>query len=898
VKRVDLDAYKDETADNTLLPMLYQIPSREKACSWDKKKGVLAANTKSGTTLGLRLFTDFEKQLLLDTELWTKKKFGWTRGQFLQRVDARLRLTKGMLTNWRNLNRSMATEEKEKPGWKTFEEFDAEVEAELIFKTKFTLVDGSSEDREINMVRSLASVMAAATEVRKRPHYQDEKYKNLVKRFDENWPRRWCKRRKLLRLRTSTGFFDNRPSVKAVQENQKQLQEKIENGFAEEGQVICMDESATASNSPAHVFMKQDDARAGERAERLMGTTEKRVFTTAISVNDKGRVLPAFIIITCSCKSPVDLSTSTILDNYMKDTDFEHRFERLLYEREMLLTPPKGTGHDKVLTNVKLPYLRDKLLGDIIIVQNKGWMDTKLMVAWVDLIVQPHAQKLGKRVLVVLDNAPSHVATAVQQRLAELDIASHFLVPNTTPWMCILDVYCNGPFKSYMKAAFGKSFYDCVKQWRKDVSTARLQGNDDPEFGSFAIDQVSLILTVLKVLHSEKFMGNERMQKSIQLGYIALGMKPTATGDYKSFHSFNRREQKLANALDISIDLSDKLIGIDVFPTPASQRLENEDDEVVPVVNNELVVTTTVAAIAATTTVATTTNTAINPKTPRRDNRLAAPSDDSEVDIVYTRRSKRKKAQPGLKKAPVKSSRKKKVVSSSSEISGSVSESLSNPATMSDTASSASDSGNVIPVPTQQKTETNWKAKDLVEGSFPCAPHKGKDNLKIAYYAGVVTDIVEAGSLYSILFDDGQWVENFQAKNMRVPICHLFQPVLNTKVFALWDDNGSDAEAPDPDDKWYPAIVLDVQPHLKSWKAKVRFDDGSGMITRYLPVVSHIREFQTVAQQYGTKRSNTDELRPKQTKYTRKVVAGAAEDNIVHVDASGARILRDTARLT
>ncbi len=156
---------------------------------------------------------------------------------------------------------------------------------------------------------------------------------------------------------------------------------------------------------------------------------EKRHITVALTVTANGEMLPPFIIFKGK-RQPRLQVCDAVTQQYW-----------FLFE---LLT----------IFSMQVPE------GVIVRVQQKAWMDKKLMLVYLKEIWKPYIDRIAEEVgltdtasLLVLDSFRGHTAGAVQEALKEMSTKAPIF-----PWGCTskvqpLDVCVNKPFKQLLKAS-------------------------------------------------------------------------------------------------------------------------------------------------------------------------------------------------------------------------------------------------------------------------------------------------------------------------------------------------------------------------------------------------------------------------------------------------------------
>ena len=136
----------------------------------------------------------------------------------------------------------------------------------------------------------------------------------------------------------------------------------------------------------------------------------------------------------------------------------------------------------------KCYYIINKRTGHVITSQFKAWNDTVRMIMWLDTIVKPLKEKLGK-LMIWFDNCGCHKTSLVDDVIAELGIQIACLPPNMTGVLQVLDLVVNGPLKAHTRNLRGarivESFQSFIKLYTeeldKDVSNRVLPVFEPPK---------------------------------------------------------------------------------------------------------------------------------------------------------------------------------------------------------------------------------------------------------------------------------------------------------------------------------------------------------------------------------------------------------------------------------
>ena len=100
----------------------------------------------------------------------------------------------------------------------------------------------------------------------------------------------------------------------------------------------------------------------------------------------------------------------------------------------------------------KRPYLINNVTGDVVSVQDKAWNDSVCTCLYVDVLLGPTKEKLGKLFL-VWDSCGPHTVQAVKDVFAEWGIDVAQLPVRMTSLLQIMDLVVNGPVKAAVRDA-------------------------------------------------------------------------------------------------------------------------------------------------------------------------------------------------------------------------------------------------------------------------------------------------------------------------------------------------------------------------------------------------------------------------------------------------------------
>ena len=223
---------------------------------------------------------------------------------------------------------------------------------------------------------------------------------------------------------------------------------------------INMDETAfTYAIGPEHMYCPPDQSRA----QNIGVPNTKLRITAVVAVSGNGDFVPLFIIIKHSVSSadrPDQSGMRVIKDLHKKDDGYgiSDGWELILWCRSLTM---RG-----VTDMHKCYYIINKYTGHVITSQYKAWNDTVRMIMWLDTIVKPLKEKLGK-LMIWFDNCGCHKTTLVDDIIAELGIQIACLPPNMTGVLQVLDLVVNGPLKAHTRNLRGSRIVECFQSYAK-----------------------------------------------------------------------------------------------------------------------------------------------------------------------------------------------------------------------------------------------------------------------------------------------------------------------------------------------------------------------------------------------------------------------------------------------
>lgn len=310
----------------------------------------------------------------------------------------------------------------------------------------------------VSVVYSYAIIIEAALSVQKQFEWGENcSVKDLV--FSSHWVKCFLNRAQMRRRKITTE--DKKiPDEDEVIRIMKIGQDLIREFKYEAKHILNMDETAfTYAIGPEYIYVPVDQSRA----QNIGVPNMKLRITAVVGVFGTGDFAPLFIIIKHSVSSleRPDQSRMTVIVNLHKKNDgFGSRdgWHLILWQKNMTI--------NGVTADHSCYYIINKETGAVITSQHKAWNDTVRMIMWLEIIIKPLKEKLGK-LLIWFDNCGCHKTDLVEDVINNLQIQVACLPPNMTGVLQVLDLVVNGPLKAHSRKLRGSrivaSFQDFAK---------------------------------------------------------------------------------------------------------------------------------------------------------------------------------------------------------------------------------------------------------------------------------------------------------------------------------------------------------------------------------------------------------------------------------------------------
>ena len=223
---------------------------------------------------------------------------------------------------------------------------------------------------------------------------------------------------------------------------------------------INMDETAfTYAIGPEYMYCPPDQ----QRAQNIGIPNTMLRITAVVAVSGNGEFVPLFIIIKHSVSSderPDQSGMRVIQDLHKKNQGFgkDDKWDLILWSKELTI---------KGVTNTHACYyIINKDTGHVITSQYKAWNDTVIMIMWLETVVKPIKERLGK-LMIWFDNCGCHKTSMVDDVIGELGVQIACLPPNMTGVLQVLDLVVNGPLKAHTRNLRGARIVESFKAFKK-----------------------------------------------------------------------------------------------------------------------------------------------------------------------------------------------------------------------------------------------------------------------------------------------------------------------------------------------------------------------------------------------------------------------------------------------
>ena len=344
---------------------------------------------------------------------------------------------------------------------------------------------------------------------------------------------------------------------------------------------INMDETAfTYAIGPEHMYCPPDQSRA----QNIGVPNTKLRITAVVAVSGNGDFVPLFIIIKHSVSSadrPDQSGMRVIKDLHKKDDGYgiSDGWELILWCRSLTM---RG-----VTDMHKCYYIINKYTGHVITSQYKAWNDTVRMIMWLDTIVKPLKEKLGK-LMIWFDNCGCHKTTLVDDVIAELGIQIACLPPNMTGVLQVLDLVVNGPLKAHTRNLRGSRIVECFQSYAKLYTEELKKDIQDRVLPVFEPPKPDMMQSVTDLL--DLMAGGFKLPKfveGVKRSFVSTGCVPFDESDVLNPLFIQYSRHKICGTMKITptgtsfpIDTSNTDINVDdtnQFILPINFMLEYDN---------------------------------------------------------------------------------------------------------------------------------------------------------------------------------------------------------------------------------------------------------------------------------------------------------------------------------
>jgi hypothetical protein len=271
-----------------------------------------------------------------------------------------------------------------------------------------------------------------------------------------------------------------------------------------------------------------------ERGESLPGDDDKLRVTAVIGVTTKGYFLPNMVIIKHS-RSTTDESNFRVLKTLHQLDGFciQDGWELKTWIKDI---PKKNKNTDMMeMVEYRSLYLVHQESGHVIVSQHKAWMDQVKMSMYTDLILAKFKEEHGK-LLVWMDNCPSHCTDFVKAELTRHSIDAAFFPPNMTAILQVLDLVVNGPIKAHTRSTRALKalnefqeylgFVESILEWNPNGEPTNI-----PEFAQSKPTICEAILDLIQM--TTQSFNSASFKSGIERASLQAGLIPVAeTGEF------------------------------------------------------------------------------------------------------------------------------------------------------------------------------------------------------------------------------------------------------------------------------------------------------------------------------------------------------------------------------
>ena len=308
----------------------------------------------------------------------------------------------------------------------------------------------------VSVVYTYAIIKEAAKTVQSSDRWRDDEKINTLQ-FSAKWVRKFLTRANMRRRKITTD--DKKvPSDEEIERIMGIGQSLYKEFGHTKDTVINMDETAfTYAIGPEYMYCPPDQSRA----QNIGIPNTKLRITAAVAVSGNGNFVPLFIIIKHSVSSadrPDQSNMKVIRDMYNKNEGYgvSDGWDLILWTKDLTINGVTNTH--------KCYYIINQHTGHVITSQFKAWNDTVRMIMWLETVVKPLKNRLGK-LMIWFDNCGCHKTSIVDDLISELGVQVACLPPNMTGVLQVLDLVVNGPLKAHTRNLRGSRIVECFQKF-------------------------------------------------------------------------------------------------------------------------------------------------------------------------------------------------------------------------------------------------------------------------------------------------------------------------------------------------------------------------------------------------------------------------------------------------
>ena len=310
--------------------------------------------------------------------------------------------------------------------------------------------------------------------------------------------------------------------------------------------ILNMDETAfTYAIDPEFMYVPTDQSRA----QNIRIPNMKLRITAVVSVFANGQFAPLMIIIKHSISSlerPDQSRMTVVRDLYKKDDGFGEKdgWKLILWEKELTI--------GGITAVHKCYYIINDDTGEVITSQYKAWNDTVRMIMWLETVIKPLKEKLGK-LLIWFDNCGCHKTALVDDVINSLQIHVACLPPNMTGILQVLDLVVNGPLKAHSRKLRGSRIVACFQEFAQRYEVETHKRPEDRILHVFEPPKPSMLqgITDLFELFATGFK-EPKFQAGIVRSFISTGCLQVHNADNSVVDFVQFTKQKTSGTMKLT----------------------------------------------------------------------------------------------------------------------------------------------------------------------------------------------------------------------------------------------------------------------------------------------------------------------------------------------------------